>query len=51
MNLLYVPLIGFPLCAILMMFGLMLCCTIIFLPFGLACFALALRVVVLPRRF
>lgn len=49
-NVLYVPLVGFPLCVILMALGLMLCCTIIFLPVGLACFALAFKVVVLPPR-
>lgn len=46
-NLLYVPLVGFPLCLVLIMLGLFFCMTLIGLPIGIACLMLALRVVAL----
>lgn len=47
MNLIYVPLIGFPLCLMCMFMGCLFCLTIIGIPIGLACFALGFRVVAL----
>ncbi len=47
MNLIYTPLIGFPLCVFLIMVGLVLCVTIVGIPFGIACLMLANRVLVL----
>lgn len=47
MNLIYTPLVGFPLCVLLMAAGCLLCLTIVGIPVGLACFALATKVVTL----
>jgi uncharacterized membrane protein YccF (DUF307 family) len=49
-NLFYVPLIGFPLCVILMATGLFLCCTLILAPVGLAVIALGFKVLTLKPR-
>lgn len=49
MNLLYVPLIGFPLCVALVAFGLLLCVTVIGIPVGLTLMALGFKLLTLRR--
>jgi len=49
MNLIYTPLIGFPLCLFCVTFGLMLCCTIILIPLGLTLMALGFKLLTLQR--
>ena len=50
MGILYTLLIGLPLSVMLFAFGLLLCLTIIGLPFGLALMALATKVITLSPR-
>lgn len=49
MNVLYTPLIGFPLCIMLCMVGMMLCLTIIGIPLGMSCFMLANKVLTVGK--
>lgn len=48
-NLLYVPLIGFPLCVAMVTVGLLLCATVIGIPIGLTVMALGLKMLTLKR--
>ena len=50
MNLLYVPLIGIPLCLTLCTIGAVLCLTIVGIPGGVACLMLASKVLTLKPR-
>ena len=49
-GLLYTVLVGIPLCVMLMAIGVVLCVTVIGIPFGLTCFALATKVLTLGPR-
>jgi uncharacterized membrane protein YccF (DUF307 family) len=49
-GLLYTLFVGFPLCLMCMMIGLMLCLTVIGAPAGLAVMALGVKYVTLPNR-
>lgn len=49
MNLIYVPLVGFWLCSFLVAMGILVCFTIIFIPFGLTLIALGFKVLTLNR--
>jgi uncharacterized membrane protein YccF (DUF307 family) len=48
MPLLYTLFVGIPLCLLCVTVGLFLCCTIVFLPFGITFIALGLRALAYP---
>ena len=50
MGLLYTLLIGIPLCVGLVAVGLLLCATVIGLPFGIALIGLGFKYLTLPQR-
>ena len=50
MGLLYTLFIGFPICVMCMVLGLLLCATIIGIPVGLSVLALGAKYVTLPKR-